>query len=888
MIIHFAVHFKTDFGQNLYILGSLPELGGGDVSKAVPMQFNDSFIWTKEIRIEEIQERIMRYRYFLKSDDGTSFYEVGKSRVIGLNSSSKDIFLNDEWQGNNAAAPFLTSPFTDVFYTHKGSEITQIHKYSKELIIRVAALTITDGCDIVICGNSRYMGNWDPLKAPAMTPVYGGKWEIHLPAERMEPEIEYKFVKRRRRDKQVIWGNSGNYHLTIPKLLPHQTYSVEHSYSGLPVKRPQLYGTAIPVFALRSKNSCGIGDFTDLKLFGDWVASTGQNIIQILPINDTTTDGRWMDSYPYNAITVMGLHPIYINIKAIGSIRLKRDASRYEKERAKLNALPQIDYEAVMKLKKDYLKIQFKTYSSDTLSEPGFLAFYHKNKRWLLPYCAFCTLRDKYGTTDFNKWGSNSKCTHELIKNINTKGSETYEAMSFYMFTQYHLHKQLEDAVKYLHSKHISLKGDVQIGVNAHSSDVWAEPELFNLDSQAGAPPDDFSPAGQNWGFPTYNWDLMASRGFRWWKNRLRKMSDYFDSYRIDHVLGFFRIWEIPSTQISAVMGHFSPALPYTIDEIKDYGFDFDYYKHATPYLKYDSVKEIFGDRTDIAVRKFFDGRDGDAFTLKADFDTQRKIESYFSMKKDDGLRDILMNLEEDVLFVEDNVNIGKFHPRIAAQYTLSYKTLPDDQKSAFNALYDDFYYRRNNELWKASAYRKLPEIISATDMLSCAEDLGMVPSCVPEVIGSLHILSLEVERMPKESGALFGNPSEYPYLSVCTTGTHDTSTLRQWWKEDRDRSVYYYSKVLHRQGEVPAECEPSICEDIVRRHVNSSSMLIVLPFQDWLSINGEIRAKDAESERINIPSVPNHYWRYRMHIYIEDLVSKKSFNDKLKKLIQK
>lgn len=888
MTIHFSIRFETCFGQNLYISGSLPELGGGDVSNAVPMNFNESFIWTKDIRIENIEERVLQYRYLLKSDDGASLCEVGKGRIIGLNGISKEIFLNDEWQGNSKTSPFLSSPFTEIFYKHEKSEITQLHKYSKELIIRVTALTVEKDCDIVICGNSKYIGNWDPLAAPAMTPVYGSKWEIHLPADKIEHDIEYKFIKRRRPDNEIIWENSENRRLAVPKLSPHQTWSVEHSYSALPVASPKFFGTAIPVFSLRSKNSCGIGEFSDLKPFADWAASTGQSVIQILPVNDTTSTGTWTDSYPYGGITVMGLHPIYINIPEIGPVKLKKEAARYEKERKRLNDLPQVDYEAVLKLKLEFLKIQFKTYSQGTFSEPEFLSFYEKNKEWLLPYCAFCTLRDRYGTAEFAGWGEDSKCTHALIKKINAKGSESYETMSFYMFVQFHLHRQLKSAVGYLHSKHIALKGDIPIGITPNSADAWADPELFNMDSQAGAPPDDFSADGQNWGFPTYNWDLMASRGYRWWKNRFLKMSEYFDLYRIDHVLGFFRIWEIPSTQVTGLMGHFSPALPFTPEEMRSFGFRFDYYRDATPYIRYYFLREMFGGRTDEVIEKFLDSSEFEVFTLKKEFDTQKKIETYFNDKNDDDLRDALMALTGEVLFIEDGRQRGKFHPRISAQYTYSYKALSDEEKRDYDALYNNFFYERHNEFWKASAYKKLPEIISSTDMLTCAEDLGMIPSCVPEVIRSLNILSLEIQRMPKDPAQKFGNPAKYPYLSVCTTGTHDTPTLRMWWEEDRESTRYYYHNVLHGKGEVPCQCEPAICEKIVDAHIHGASMLVILPLQDWLSIDGEIRAADPAGERINVPANPKHYWRYRMHISIEDLCAAKEFNDKLTKLLNK
>ena len=884
MIIHFLINFHTSWGQNLYITGSLPELGGGDTAKAVPMQYTEGGTWVKDIRMTSLQERFLSYRYFVKSEDGNSFYEVGPERILGLNSASKELFLHDEWQGNSEQAPFLTSPFSEIFYSHRHNEATQMHLLSKELIIRVTAPAVEPDCVLRICGNDPALGGWDPTKAPGMIPIHGSRWVMHLQSDKLGKHLEYKFIKYNTVSGEVIWENTGNRSLDVPLLKIHQSYSVEHSLAAFQTGHPRFSGTAVPVFSLRSRTSCGIGDFTDLKPLGDWAKATGQNIIQILPVNDTTSTGTWTDSYPYGGISVMALHPIYINITAIGSLKNPGIRAAYSRERKVLDALPAVDYEKVLAFKQKYLRIQYQTYAADTFSEPKFLSFYHKNKKWLLPYCAFCALRDKYHTADFSKWGDESVCTPELIARLNSKDSEVYPEISFNIFVQYHLHRQLLDSVQYLHSIGIALKGDIPIGITRNSADAWAEPELFNMDSQAGAPPDDFSVNGQNWGFPTYNWDKMAETEYSWWKNRFVKMSEYFDAYRIDHVLGFFRIWEIPSTQVTGLMGHFSPALPMSYEELRDWGFDFDFARHATPYIRYHQLREMFGDNTDMVMREYLDSNQYEVFTLKPQFDTQRKIEEHFGPEHND-IKDGLMALVSEVLFLEDGHRKGKFHLRISAQYTYSYRDLPEGQKEVYNRIYDHFFYKRHNDFWRSSALHRLPVLISATNMLTCAEDLGMIPECVPGVLRDLRILTLEIFRMSKDPEAAFGNPAHYPYMSVCTTGSHDTSTLRAWWEEDRNTSAAFWHGILHENGEPPYFCEPWLCEKIIRLHTQSPSMLTILPLQDWLSVDGSIRAQDPASERINIPANPRHYWRYRMHLTLEELTGNEEFNAKIRNL---
>lgn len=884
MTIHFFLDFRTTYGQNLYISGSLPELGSGDPEKAVPMHFTEGFIWEKILKITSLQERIMSYRYLVKSDDGSDFYEVGPERAIGLNSATKDLFLHDEWQGNSESAPFLTSPFSEIFYSHEHKEATQTHILSKELIIRVTVPLVEPEWNLALCGDSPLTGAWDPLKAPEMIPVHGSRWVIHLPADKIGNRLEYKFIKRHKTDNTTIWEERENRILEIPQIKSHQTLSLEHSSAAFHTGTPRFYGTAVPVFSLRTAGSCGIGDFSDLKLFGDWIKKAGQNIIQILPVNDTTATGTWTDSYPYESISVMALHPIYINITGIGPIADAEADAAYENRRRRLENMPAVDYEEVLKLKTEYLRLQFKTYSQDTFAEPKFLSFYKKNKEWLLPYCAFCTLRDKFGTADFHKWGEDAKYNSGLPARLNSKESGTYREMSFHLFVQYHLHRQLADAVHYLHSIGIALKGDIPIGIGRNSADAWASPELFNMDSQTGAPPDDFSATGQNWGFPTYNWDRMAETDYRWWRKRLSKMAEYFDAYRIDHILGFFRIWEIPYTQTNGLLGHFFPALPLSYEEIRDMGFNFVYGKHARPNIAYCHLKELFGDRTENVICGYLDSTADDTFTLKPDFDTQKKIEGRFGPGPD-SIKDGLMTLAGEILFMEDPRQPGKFHPRISAQQTYAYKDLSEGQKSVYDNIYNNFFYKRHNMLWRESALRKLPALISASNMLACAEDLGMIPECVPGVIHDLRILSLEIFRMPKNPAVPFGDPSRYPYMSVCTTGTHDTSTLRAWWEEDRAASTKYWHEMLHETGNPPYFCEPWLCEKIIRLHTGGSSMLTILPLQDWLSVDGETRAEKPDSERINIPSDPRHYWRYRMHIPVESLIGNDKLTARLKSL---
>jgi 4-alpha-glucanotransferase len=293
--------------------------------------------------------------------------------------------------------------------------------------------------------------------------------------------------------------------------------------------------------------------------------------------------------------------------------------------------------------------------------------------------------------------------------------------------------------------------------------------------------------------------------------------------------LGFFRIWEIPGHTKSGLLGHFNPAMPLTVEEIASYGIGFYKERYAMPYTK---------------------------------------------------------DCETDVLFVEDPYQPGTYHPRINGFDTESFKALPESERKAYYSLHDDFYYHRHNDFWYGEAMKKLPALIDSTDMLVCGEDLGMIPACVPAVMEELRILSLEIQRMPKAYGCSFDNPANYPYYSVCTTSTHDMSGIRGWWEEDPQLTQRYWNDMLRQRGKAPSECEAWVCEAIVRQHLDSPAMLTILPLQDWIAIDEHLRHADHASERINVPANPFNYWRYRMHLTLEELLDADDFNRQVYRLV--
>ncbi len=886
-LIKFQTSYRANFGQEVYICGSLPELGNLDETNAIKLSCEGE-IWTAEIETKTIGQ--VEYYYLLKEHDKIIRREWGERRKLQI-AKAKNFFVQDLWKNKPYHSYLYSSVFTESVFAHEKST-AQRNYFSNSILLNVICPYVRKGQKLVVSGETQQLGNWDLTKALPLDYVGNREWQLLLNAKEFPNALQYKFViVDEKTGNAAHWEDGGNRILLTQKAQSRNSVLVEMGlqfhYNNFLFKGT---GTAIPVFSLRSNDSFGIGDFLDLRKMVDWAALTNQQLIQMLPINDTTTTQTWRDSYPYSAISSYALHPMYLGLTEF-PLKNETRMKSFLKEAKELNQLADLDYERVFQLKKRYTLQLFEQERETVWTSESFREFYEKNRFWLFSYTAYCYLRDKHGTARFTDWGEFAVYNENKLQQLIENDTDAEQTTDYYAFIQYLLDKQLKEVQQYAHSKGIALKGDIPIGINRDSIDAWTSAPLFNMDTQTGAPPDDFSVFGQNWGFPTYNWFAMEKEGYAWWKNRFRKMADYFDAYRIDHILGFFRIWEIPLHSVQGLLGHFSPALPYWAEELNMAGIPFDEERMVKPFIHESFLPAFFGEFAAEVTKEYLDVAGWQRFNLKKEFDTQRKIKLHFVDKTDKKslkIRDGLYALCNEVFFVRDRENHNRFHPRITAQYTYSYRYLDEGVKSAFNRLYDDFYYRRHNYYWREQAMKKLPELISSTSMLCCGEDLGMVPDCVPSVMNELQILSLEIQRMPKDSNVLFSDLNTLPYLSVSTTSTHDMSPIRLWWKENKEITQKYYNEILCREGVAPEECSPELCYQILRQHLHSPSMWVILPWQDWMSVSGELSRENPAEERINIPANPEHYWRYRMHISLDDLLEKTELNAEIKAMTER
>lgn len=885
MTVQFNIEYKAMFGEQI-VVNIQTEEGG----LKLPLETTDGERWACDWCVES-PEKSYTYYYSVEREGRAVKTEwLMIKHQLDVNAKKAAVYtLYDHWKAMPEDAFLYSSAFTDCI-NHQVPQEMKPETGSKIVRLIVRAPQLRDGERLGVLGADKALGAWDVQKILPMTQHTYNEWVADIDATHLEgSHLEFKFVAFRNAKNELLWEASMNRTVDLPEMKAGELVSYELDQAFFALYNRKLAGTLVPVFSLRTRKSAGIGDFGDLKVMIDFVASTGQKVLQLLPVNDTTITHTWTDSYPYSCISVFAIHPQYANLHALPELKDAKARAEAEKTRAELNALDKIDYEKVNDFKINYLRQIFNQEGEKMMKTAEYKAFFQDTKQWLVPYAQYSYLRDKNGTADFNQWSDHQVWDEVERKALTDPKTAAYKNVAFFYFVQFVLDRQMQEAHEHAKAKGVILKGDIPIGVNRNGCDVWMEPKYFNLNGQAGAPPDDFSANGQNWGFPTYNWFEMLKDGCQWWNRRFQNMARYFDAYRIDHVLGFFRIWEIPVSSVHGLLGQFAPALAMSREEIESYGLHFQEDRFTRPFITDWVLDRVFHERAGEVKEKYLDRLDDERYQMKPEVDTQRKVEALFADATDEKelwLRDGLYALISDVLFVRDHTNPGVFHPRISAQLDFIYESLYDNDKAAFNRLYNDYFYRRNNQFWYQEAMKKLPKLVQATRMLVCAEDLGMVPDCVPWVMDELKILSLELQSMPKDPSVKFGHLSRNPYRSVCTISSHDMPTLRMWWDENIQRTQEYYNTMLYRQGPAPHPLPGWLASDIISRHLTSPSMLCILSIQDWLATDEALRLPDADAERINIPANPKHYWRYRMHLNIEDLAADKRFVQNITEMI--
>ena len=856
MKLKFNIEYNTQWGESLHVELCCQSQDGTRRRQDLLMMTQDGQNWTLETAVIESRQHpvsSITYTYMVEDVDGQVLRREWSHvpRTYWFDSTKSYVF-NDQWHDRPLCAHLYTNAYLTTVHAPHGEqvEVRRLPFYRRTVVFRVSAPQLQAGQSLALLGSHPMLGSWSTARYLAMEYIGQQEWILSVNMDAVQLPIDYKYVVIGKSHELLAWEDGDN-RVVEGDLADGEVRVLHGGMLRLREKTWRAAGVVVPVSALRSEHSWGVGDFGDLRRMVDWADRTGMKVIQLLPVNDTTTDGRWHDSYPYNITSCFALHPHYIDLEQLGELNSRQKMTAYRRQQRELNALSYSDYEAVHRVKTDYLTDIFAERGEQTLASKEFKVWFDANQWWLEPYA---------------KWRGN-------------------DMLQYYI--QYNLHLQLKAAADYARSKGIVVKGDVPIGVNRDSVETLTHPELFNIDCQAGAPPDAFSPLGHNWGFPTYRWENGILT--EWFRRRYQWMEQYFDAVRIDHVLGFFRIWEIPADAVYGILGHFSPALPLTVGEISYFGLPFRRDLYTRPFINDRVLEKLFGMHAQYVRDTFLIPQSYGLYTLKQDYDTQRKVLAHFDGRGDENslwIRDGLLRLIANVLFVEDPHQAEMYHPRMAAWQEPVFDALNSEEKDAYMRLYNNYFYQRHSMFWGSGAIHRLGDTLRDTRMLICAEDLGMLPDCVSPVLDTMRILTLEVQTLPKHSGYEFSHLDGYPYRSVATFATHDMAPLRLWWEESPERTQRYYVTMLQKEGRAPERLPAHIAEEIIARHLYCPSMLCLLSLQDWLAMDMELRRKNPREERINVPSDPYNRWQWRMHLTIEQLMKADKYNNKVRTMV--
>ncbi|KAJ8444385.1 hypothetical protein Cgig2_026589 [Carnegiea gigantea] len=914
--VTFRIPYHTQWGQSLVVCGSVPLLGSWNVKRGLlltPLHQGNELIWRGSIEVPSGFE--CEYIYHVVDDEkNTLRWEMGNKRKLMLPDTVQDgeeVELHDLWQTGSDALPFR-SAFKDVIFRNSSSlrlerPLGELqHKLGVDdsvlLHFKICCPNLEKGASVYVIGSPQKLGQWKVDGALKLSYAGDSIWQADCVMEKNDFPIKYPFEVFRR----CLYGKydkAGKFSIEIGsnRELSLDILSNKARYmflsDGIMREMPwRGAGMAIPMFSVRSEDDLGVGEFLDLKLLVDWAVASGFHLVQLLPINDTSVHGMWWDSYPYSSLSVFALHPLYLRVQSISDSIPEGIQKEISEAKERLN-LKDVDYEATMATKLSIAKKIFSKEKDQILQSSSFKKFFSDN---------------------------------ELEKLISEEAPH-YTIICFHYYIQYHLHLQLSEVAEYAREKGVVLKGDLPIGVDRNSVDTWVYPTLFRMNTSTGAPPDYFDKNGQNWGFPTYNWEEMSKDNYAWWRARLTQMAKYFTAYRIDHILGFFRIWELPEHAVTGLVGKFRPSIPLSQEELEKEGiWDFD--RLSRPYILQEYLEEQFGSSWTVVASLFLNEYQKGHYEFKGDCNTEKKIASKLKdcqeksllLGNEAELRLKLFDLLRNIVLIRDPEDARKFYPRFNLEDTTSFRDLDDHSKNVLRRLYYDYYFHRQENLWRQNALKTLPVLLNSSDMLACGEDLGLVPSCVHpfriRTCGSPLPLMLfpplptptftetqnQKPSIPRPSCpppvALSGshrqpsrrcpcatNSPPPPKLirKVCAPSCHDCSTLRAWWEEDEERRRRYFKTIVGSNRVPPSQCVPEIAYFIIRQHVESPSMWAIFPLQDLLALKEEYAKRPAKEETINDPTNPKHYWRYRSHVTVESLLKDADLKKTIRDLVR-
>jgi len=637
----------------------------------------------------------------------------------------------------------------------------------------------------------------------------------------------------------------------------------------------KIAGVAIPLAGIKTKGGWCVGEYPDLAALASLCKTTGLKLIQLLPINDSGSQ-----SSPYSALSAFALHPLYLRVADLPEAALCPAVLKSLKAyAAKHGQDSRFSYMDAYRVKMDALRAVFDGSKATIIANPELPEFILSHP-WVKTYAVYKRLKKINGDRSWRDWQGHRDATESAIAKLWNDPAMKEEHL-FYVWLQVRSAQQCAASSRAVRDSGVTLLGDLPILMNDDSADVWSNRKYFTMHLRAGAPPDMFAHYGQNWGFPVYDWDRQAADDFSFWKTRVAEASAYYSAYRIDHVLGFFRIWAMSEFESDGYLGHFHPEISLKSEELRASGF-------SPERLRWLSLPHVRGPELRAALEK--SGRAMSDLTISRNsaaeplFERLGSEDLYLFTRVVRGTGDIeacgFPTILADFLKtawrdrVLQPLEGNSFVPTWRHSDAYAWFSLSADEQGVLERLFRK-QQAENETLWAERGKKLLAVLVGASDMLACAEDLGAVPDCVPAVLAELGIPGLKIPRWTRfwnKSGQPYESLADFRSASVCAVSVHDTSTVREWWEYEEGR-VDFAAAYCPELSPVPEKLEAASAFTVLQALARCASSIFVAQMQDYLDISDTLRSADPREDRVNIPGTQtDSNWTWRMRPTLEEL----------------
>lgn len=863
LVIRFRVKLQAEFGTELFLIGDCKELGNWQTKGSQQLFFDkQTNSWFGDVCFPLTStSRTIQYKYFFTNQKDEIQWEPGDNHLIHLDSVISPAFIeiSDTYRWPDPVMNSLTrSAFTSVLTKRTSPTASprispnSVQPNEVSLIFTAVCPWVKKNQTLAIVGSCPQLGLWTPDRSITLTDAEFPFWTASITVSRDCFPFQYKYVicdneiVEETEEPLYIWEEGENHEcLGITSNLVDLTFPSTVIITDWYVNpNKELFrgmGIHLPLFSLRTSENCGIGEYSDIRHLVDLCKSIGSSMIQLLPLNDTSSSCNADDpddKNPYHSISCFALHPIYINLLEILPNLPSDIFNEIQSKRYEYSQNDAVNYQQVYRFKLSILNRIFIRIKDEVVNDKEFIDFCDDNEDWLTPYSIFCLLRDENHSSEFWSWKDNSFVTPDTLQRLHKqRENET----TFLKWIQFIADQQLRASKEYATSQRVILKTEIPFGIQRNSVDCWSNPRLFDINMYE-----------VNYGYAAYNWRAMKSTNFSWWKKRLARISAFYHSAQLNHIYGFFRS---QLCHVDGVVSQYQPSTGISRQELESRGL-WDIDRYTKPYIRFHHLREKFNEDASTISKEFFVARNidhnDDYYDFKESFITIKTINQHLETlipekEKRSSYSQHLLELLNNVILIQ-GLNNDSFHFRAdlaSDQPISSLKELDNNQRQVILDLSNEY---KHKSFWINEAIPRLQILANSNNLLLFSEETEQDLQDFDHEIEAQSIIPLKVPRYSKELSTSFS------YFSQCEPALPNTSTIRGWYEENKTITRSFCKDELgQNDNEIVEYCYTDTLVKIIDRYMKSPSMWCVFMLQDIVNTFDRLRREYPNEERIFI-----------------------------------